>query len=67
MTMSMYAPTLKYAVERLRAEFPNLAVVVGGYAFDFAPELGIASGVEHHGTDAATLVSMAERLLGIAA
>lgn len=65
-TMPFHEEALREAVERLRAEFPSLRVIAGGYALEGTPEIADAIGVRHVGADAERFVRAAAETLGVA-
>lgn len=64
LTMSFNAPSLRSAVERVRAEWPDLPIVAGGHALAWEPELATRFGVETCAGDAPALVRTVRRLAG---
>ena len=63
-TMSFNVPALRAALERIRARFPALAVLIGGHALQWEPNLARECGVETCGPDPACVLEAALRLAG---
>lgn len=63
--VTYHLPALKAAVQRLRQEWPQLPIAVGGNALCWAPGLERELEVAFTGKDARELVAAACRLLGV--
>ena len=61
-TMSFNAGALHRGVERIRAEFPSLPILVGGHALSWEPELATRFGVQTCGAGSAAVLDAARRL-----
>ena len=61
-TMSWNATSLRAVVQRVRAAFPSLPILVGGHALAWEPELAGTHGVETCGPEADCVVASARRL-----
>ncbi len=64
-TMTYHLPSLRTAVDQIRALCPRLPIAVGGLAFTWAPGLAEELNVSFHGRDARELVASACRTLGV--
>jgi methanogenic corrinoid protein MtbC1 len=64
-TMTFNVPQLRAAVARVREHWPTLPLAVGGGACAFSPSLAAELGADLGGEDAAELVALARRRLGV--
>lgn len=65
-TMTFNAPLLRDAVARVRESLPDVALAVGGSAYEGTEDLGQAFGA-HSAESALAFVQLARRLLGVGA
>ena len=61
-TMSFNAVASRKVVERVRAEFPALPILMGGHALDWEPRLASDFGVQTCAPDADSVVEAARRM-----
>jgi methanogenic corrinoid protein MtbC1 len=61
-TMSWNAASLRSVVQRVRAAFPKLPILVGGHALAWEPGLASEHGVETCGPEADRVVAHARRM-----
>lgn len=66
-TMTFNVPSLRQAVQRVRARHPSVPIAVGGGACSWQPGLAAEVGADVEGRDATELVAKTQLLLGVAA